>query len=340
MKLVAQPQPARLEDYRRAAEELEERLRGLPGLVAVYRIGGVSAPGISDLDRVAVVDTAGPVPDIWPDLSAATRALSMHPPFLVEPAVFASHRLISHLDPLELATGVEIELEERPDPDYVKRLLGAESLLLNVVRLLKYRATGRIKVRAVLCQLHTVRHGLGLAALDRTEAPAAWQVSNDVAALRGAWFALPAEQREERLRGLVVEAVPALIGALDSLAAHVPSAHPSSNGRVALGDAWAGITLRGVEEDGPTPPPRPGGRLTAAVAGLSPKTAEAAWRLVLRRREVVLPARLVALLAGCAPDHAEVCARRARVLARHREFLSGRGRGYTSIAIAPSMRRA
>ena len=339
MKLVAQPRPARLEDYRRAAEELEGRLAALPGLVAIYRVGGVSAPGISDLDRVAVVDTPGPVPDIWPELTKETRALAMHPPFLVEPAVFASHRLISHLEPMELASGAEIELEERPDADYVERLLGAESMLLNLVRLLKYRATGRVKVRAVLCQLHTVRHGLSLAALDRAEATAAWSLSDDVASLRGAWFGLAPQQREQKLRRLVLEAAPALIDALDSLAARAPWGNEPSNGRLALGGAWTGITLTGVQ-DSPTPDPRPGARLTAALAGASPKTAEAAWRLILRRREVAVPAGLLALLEGCAPEHADVRARRARVLSRHSKFLAERGRGYASIAISPALRRA
>lgn len=339
MKLVGHPRPAAKEDYRRAADELEGRLAELPGLVAIYRVGEVSTPGISDLDRVAVVDSERPVPAIWPQLTEATRALAMHPPFLVDPSTFASHRLIAHLEPMELATGAEIALEERPDPDYVERLLGAESIVLNLVRLLKYRAIGRIKVRAVLCELHTVRHGLRLAGLDRSEAAAAWRLADEVASLRGGWFALPPGRRDERLRQVVLDALPALISALDGLAACSPRADELSDGRLALGGAWTGITLRGVGES-PTPNPRPGARLTEAIAGVSPKAAEVAWRLLLRRREVMLPARVVALLGRCPSEHAEVCVRRADVLARHREFLAERGRGYASIAISPFLRAA
>jgi hypothetical protein len=333
VKLVGHPRPAELEDYLTAAEELEGHLGGLPGLISIYRVGEVSAPGISDLDRVAVVDARGPVPPIWPELSEATQALALHPPFLVDSATFASHRLISHLEPMELAAGTEIEIEERPEPQYVERVLGAESILLNLVRLLKYLATGRVKVRSVLCQLHTVRHGLRLAGLDRTEAAAAWRLADEVASLRGEWFALAPVQRDERFRRLVLDAVPALLAALDSLAGRMPASDEPSHGRLVLGGAWTGITLKGVG-DSPTPPPKPGGRLTGAVAGLSTKTAEGAWRLLLRRREVMVPARLLAALAGCPPGHAEVCARRAEVLARHREFLDERGQGYTSIAIS------
>jgi hypothetical protein len=339
VKLVGHPRPAEPEDYRRAAEELEGHLGELPSLISVYRVGEVSAPGISDLDRVAVVGAGGPVPAIWPELSESTRALAMHPPFLVDRATFASHRLISHLEPLELLGGTELEVEERPDPDYVEQLLGAESLLLNLVRLLKYQATGRVKVRSVLCQLHTVRHGLRLARLDRGEVPAAWSLSDEVAALRGEWFALPPGRRDERLRRLVLRALPALMSALDALATRTPGANEQSNGRLALGGAWTGITLRGVRGS-PTPNPRSGGRVTGGLAGLSPKTAEAAWRLLLRRREVVVPAKLVALLAAAPPEHAEVRLRRAEVMARHDEFLEERGQGYSSIAISPPLHAA
>lgn len=333
MRLVGQPRAARHEDYSRAAEELERRLAGLPGLVSIYRVGEVSAPGISDIDRVAVVDAGDRVPAVWPELSGPTRALAMHPPFLVDPTTFTRHRLISHLEPMELAAGADLAIEERPDRVYVERVLGAESILLNLVRLLKYRATGRVKVRSVLCQLHTVRHGLRLAGLDRADAPAAWRLADDVGSLRGAWFSAPAGQRDERLRRLVIDAVPALLGALDSLAPRMPGAEESANGRLKLGAPWSGITLEGVR-DSPTPHPQPGTRVTAAAAGLSAKTAEAAWRLLLRRREVMVPARLLNGLTVCPPDHAEICVRRADVLARNREFLAGPGRGYTSIAIS------
>jgi hypothetical protein len=339
MRLVGQPQPAEPADYQRAAEELEGSLRRLPGLVALYCVGGVSAPGISDLDRVAVVDTTAAVPAVWPDLTERTRALAMHPPFLVEPAVFKDHRLISHLEPLQLVAGEDLEIASRPDPAYVESLLGAESLLLNLLRVLKYRATGRVKVRAVLCQLHTVRHGLGLAGLDRSDAAAAWALSDEVAGLRDSWFALPSHEREQWLRRLVIEALPALGAALDSLAARFPGANGRSARSLALGGAWTGITLS-VNATGITTSPQARGRLAAGVVSMSPKTAEAAWRLALRHREVLMPAGLLALLGDCPAGQADMCARRARLLARHREFLARRGRGYTSIELSPPVRRA
>jgi hypothetical protein len=179
-----------------------------------------------------------------------------------------------------------------------------------------------------------VRHGLLLAGLNRADAEAAWKLSDEVAALRRAWFAETPQLREEWLLRLVRDALSALTRALDSMAAQLPEREGSSDGSLALGGAWDGIALRSAG-DMPTPHPRTSARLTGAFAGLSPRTAEAAWRLLLRRREVAVPGRLLALLADCPPEHAEVCARRADLLARHRRFLADRGGGYASIAIGP-----
>src|SRR6266540_6924002 len=78
--LTSFPTAAVEEDYARAAVELEECLAELPGAVAVYKYGSITAPGISDLDRVAVVEGGRAAPDVWPRLSERTRYLVMHTP--------------------------------------------------------------------------------------------------------------------------------------------------------------------------------------------------------------------------------------------------------------------
>ncbi len=42
------------EIYQQAIDRMVERLKGLPGLVSVYQVGGVSTPGISDIDLFVV----------------------------------------------------------------------------------------------------------------------------------------------------------------------------------------------------------------------------------------------------------------------------------------------
>ena len=49
LSLVAMPKPAHTRDYATASDEIEALLQQLPGTVAIYRTGGVSAPGITAL---------------------------------------------------------------------------------------------------------------------------------------------------------------------------------------------------------------------------------------------------------------------------------------------------
>src|SRR5919198_74855 len=107
--LTRLPMPARVDQYEHASQEIAEALRQLPGLVAAYRAGSVSAPGISDLDWVAVIEPGSAAFDVWSGLSERTRYLAMHAPFLVDPATFRRHRWFAHLEPLELSFGAPIE---------------------------------------------------------------------------------------------------------------------------------------------------------------------------------------------------------------------------------------
>ena len=176
LRLLRYPLAASLEDYGHAAHELESRLLELPGLVALYGTGAVSAPGISDVDRIAVVDGHRPVPSVWERLSGRTRYLAMHSPFLVDTATFRRHRWFAHLEPLELLHGTEVGLEAPPDPGYARRLAGAESLVIMALRLVKQIWTAQVKVRPLLCELHNLRHDLTLGGLGRDRAPDAWAV--------------------------------------------------------------------------------------------------------------------------------------------------------------------
>jgi hypothetical protein len=183
-RLTRFPSPARQDDYARASAELESRLRELPGVVAVYRTGSVSVPGISDLDRIAVVRPGSRVPSIWPRLSAETRKLAMHSPFLLDTTTFARHSWLADLQPLDLAWGDEVDVEARPEPEHIELLIAAEGLVISLLKLVKQAHVGQVKVRPVLCELNNLRRNLSLARLERSGAPAAWSLADQVTRLR------------------------------------------------------------------------------------------------------------------------------------------------------------
>lgn len=330
-RLVAFPEPARSEDYARASSEIEERLRRLPGLVALYRTGSVSAPGISDLDHVAVVDGQKPVPNDWRKLSARTRGLAMHTPFLADAETFVRHRWLAHLEPLELLRGEPLPVEARPFPEYSEALLAAEAMTVTLLRLAKQMAVGRVKVRPVLCELHGIRHDLILAGLDRRELPRAWALADEVEWVRGTWQEQPDDTRAGAVRALLRDGTSALLEAIDALAARIP--RPDSLvPPLRLAAPWSRVTLQ-ARDAGHEPSLRlRGGSLARRIGSGSARAAELRWRLA--RYELALPPGVLSLLAGGDAAHAEFRVERDALARRYRQFMELRGRGYSPFGYA------
>ena len=116
------PVPVSLDEYDSTADAIEKQFTQLPGLVSIYRLGGVSAPGISDLDRLAVVSGTGPDWMIWPSLTERERYVALHTPFLADLATFTSHSPVlipGAIGALGLGEAICVE-----DPPEVARFFG------------------------------------------------------------------------------------------------------------------------------------------------------------------------------------------------------------------------
>ena len=185
--------------------------------MAVYRLGSVAHPGISDLDRIAVVEAGDPVPAIWSQISPDARYLAMHGPFLVDLDTFRAHRWFSKLLGLELALGENVAFDEPSDPATCDLHLAAEGMVVLTLKLLSQARTGRVKVRSALCELHALRLSLGLAGLDAGAAPGAWGFADVVRMTRESWFATAQDAREGVIRDLLEQAPRALTDGLLAL---------------------------------------------------------------------------------------------------------------------------
>jgi hypothetical protein len=322
-RLTRFPSPAGRDDYTRAAEELESRLRELPGIVAVYRTGSVSVPGISDLDRIAIVRPGSRVPAVWPMLSEETRALAMHGPFLVDTTTFARHRWFADLQPLELAWGDEVEVEARPDPERVELVIAVESLLVVLLNLVKQVTVGRVKVRPTLCQLNNLRRDLKLARLDRTDAPEAWNLAEQVTRLREEWWRLPPSDRPSCFRALIK---PSLAGTTEALRAL--STRMNGGGRhrhLRLFGVWNNVTLEAGE-----PPREWKPNLLWPATAHSARLAEGVWRW--SQRKVPVPGGVISIVDR-STGYEELQAEREAIVQRYVEVLATR-EGYAAIGAA------
>lgn len=329
--IVGYPAPLERDDYALAAAEIEESLAALPGAVAVYRIGSVSAPGISDLDRVLVLGRPLALAPLWSRVSASTRAVAMHGPFVVDRETFARHRWFALLQPLEIAWGTAVEVESPPAAEYLSVLHAAEGLVVALLRMHKQIATARIKARSTLCIFHSLRHSLQLASVSEQDCSPVWEVMEETQLLRRDWFGLDRPQQERRLRRLVAVAIPGIVAALESLPAR------EADRELQGGPGFKNITLVPAGP-GESSHMSAASAVSPALARRSRRIGEIGWRL--RRGRLFLPERAVGWLLPPAsgPDQA-VRIERDRIVANYRAFLRATGPGASSIGLTPGAGR-
>jgi hypothetical protein len=322
--LTAFPPEATEQDYGAAAAELDRLLGELPGALAVYEFGSVTALGISDIDRLAVVEDVRAVPAVWPRLTERTRLLAMHTPVLVDAATFSRHRWIAELGDLKLACGAPLPIEERPVPEYSEPLLAAEAFVVTGLKLAKVAVTGRVKVRPLLCELQNVRLDLHLARLARSEAPRTWALADSVEHLRASWWHLDRAQQRSRVLRALRDAPDAIGEALECVGSRVEGAETPQQLR--LGGEWRNVTLvPGHPTNGVAP-------AFATFIGRSRRLGEARWRSLPRRFR--LPAAVIALLTRPARSEYEEFRVARRELVRAYADSSASFRGYSSLGLA------
>lgn len=322
-RLISLPIAATAADYELAADEIESTLLDIPGVISVFRLGSVSAPGISDIDRVAVVDRKARLPDVWPKLSQSTRALAMHSPFAVDRETFERHKYFAYLEPLELAWGEQVSLAP-PPPASSARLLAVESFTLNLLRIAKKAATRHIKVRSTLCELHTIRHGHTLAGLSPSS------LSYEVTELRARWFDEPVGDRVRELLRLLVNAEDEIRCALDTIASYAPLGdHPE---RVRFDGVWSAVTLcaQGVTVLSKSSL----GILRIPLSRLGRRPSELAWRM--SQPVVIVPGEVLGLLIGLQSTdivESEFIARRREITENYTRFMRENAPGWARIGI-------
>jgi hypothetical protein len=243
------------------------------------------------------------------------------------------HRLFAHLEPLDLVSGDRGSTEfSMPNP-YGQKLLGVEGLVIGLLKLLKQRRAGSLKVRPLLCELHALRHSLQLAELAPKIAPTAWRLLEDVDQIRETWFQERIPDREAGVRAIAERAPAALLEALQGLQP-ADGAHNDDQEPLPMSAPWGNVTL--VRADGQADPaaafrtPR-----TAGLTSRSRRLPELGWRL-RSRRLAVPPAALAWLHRPRAPDMASLRAERDSIVVRYAAFVDACGGAWSSIGFARS----
>jgi hypothetical protein len=155
MKLVEFPHYLSLDQYEQSIDSMVNRLRGFPGVRTIYQIGGVSTPGVSDIDLLVVFeDGASCDQNPLRDLSSQDRYLYIHRLFGMSQSHFRdSFRYVffhsyNHLwgERQEIPAGGN-ELE---DAKRIKGQAGLEYLIKLYISMTVERVYRIVKVRNLL----------------------------------------------------------------------------------------------------------------------------------------------------------------------------------------------
>jgi hypothetical protein len=167
LHLFDYPKPIAQDAYTAARDAMVERLRRDPAIIAIYGLGNVAAPGISDLDLLAVVadDLAVGVRP-WAQASHTERYLFTHAPFAISRRLLPEALQFIPCGELTLLWGkacVDLNCEcETPQVDDLARQTACEYLLANyLVRTVEARYMV-LSVRSLMLSSYALRHDLAL----------------------------------------------------------------------------------------------------------------------------------------------------------------------------------
>ena len=225
-----------LATYEQSMQAAVDAFNGVTGVVAMYQLGSVKFPGISDLDLIIVVDD-GIAPGT--DFQAVVRDAAgpdgayvfSHPPYVVDEQTFRGLSALFFADNLQLRWGRPISLAglEPDEQAFCAFQIAVEAAIgqsFAFLRALHNRSLPNL--RSLLCHLNAVRHNF--TTLERfSGGPRAAHhlaYAARIDRLRGAWFELDAEPRLTEACALLVQARDLLCEILGDL------------GRVGVARAW------------------------------------------------------------------------------------------------------
>lgn len=214
---TVRPLAASVYDAERAAMAAALRASGAS---AVYEIGSVSAPGISDLDLVACFPDDADLRHPFAPITGLLRtsAAFLHAPWALRerhvpllPSLFAVRQM------RELGGGPPLAPKQTPAQRFLWNTEACASVLAALV------ARRRLTTRSAACLLNGVRYNVELAAADGISTADGEPFCRRIVALRRDWFVLPAEARERETISLWNAAEAVVRGLLQGCAAHVAS---------------------------------------------------------------------------------------------------------------------
>lgn len=234
-KFYNEPRKCIPKDYEDTISEYVSRVSRIPDVHAIYQIGSITAPGISDIDLLVVLNdklTFSSPKEYLPHDSSKGCYLFIHPPILVPISLIKNICMIYPIFDIKKIYGENFEISA-PQRDKlsptISAILNDFIILFYPVEFISVLVSGKGDVRHLLLRLNGVKHSISLYKTLRVgEIPPEWDsFIEETTELRQNWFTLKEKSRNKLLLNLLQEAVYLSVDLVDKFSNYISNAYPA-----------------------------------------------------------------------------------------------------------------
>jgi hypothetical protein len=166
-RFINLPKPLSKSIYQESIAKAVKYLASLQGLTAIYQLGGINHPGISDIDLLLVIDDSRRI-DFDPsrELSKISRYLFTHAPSAISRSQFKESAKYAVWYQPRLLWGSSLKFEgsmlSPPEREAVRRQTALEFLIENYIDLTVQLKYAVVKLRSTLQHIKAIRLDLDL----------------------------------------------------------------------------------------------------------------------------------------------------------------------------------
>jgi hypothetical protein len=161
-RLIDRPHFVPESEYREALSAMTGRLSRLPETMAVYQVGGISAPGISDLDMIVVFrDNKKVEENFHHHLSSSEKYLFIHSLYGISESDFAQAERYTFFNNFVLLYGQDLQSGQRlpqPDTDVLKKQVAIEYLVKMCINIYLQQSYRVLRVRDLLLHVKALQY--------------------------------------------------------------------------------------------------------------------------------------------------------------------------------------
>jgi hypothetical protein len=175
--------------YHSILDEMVKRLAKLPEIFTVYQIGGISSPGISDLDLIVIFrDGVSVTQDFLHDLSMDERYLFIHNLYGISHHDFKEAENFTFFNNFTLLYGRDVRSDIKlphKETEILKRQIAIEYLIKMGINIYLQKSYQALRIRDILLHVKALQYDLDFLGINSGRLP---ELVSQIIDWRKYWF--------------------------------------------------------------------------------------------------------------------------------------------------------